>query len=159
MIQETITTLWAAFKINAAKFLSICFALLIPIQFMLLLVGAFIFADTVAGIWCAKKSNKKITSNRLSGIISKMLVYNSVVILAYALDVNLLGEFLLHIVSISLLLTKVTVIALITNELYSINEKLVNVKGKGIFDYAKQLLGVAKFIKKEAHDLTDDEES
>jgi hypothetical protein len=157
MIQETATTLWMAFKLNAAKFLSICFALLIPIQFMLLLVGAFILADTIAGIWSSRKLGKKITSNRLSGFISKMLVYNAVVILAYALDVNLLGEFLLHLVSINLLFTKVTVIALIVNECYSINEKLVNVKGKGIWDYAKQVLGVAKFIKKEAKELQDDD--
>jgi hypothetical protein len=85
-------------------------------------------------------------------------VYNSVVILAFALDVNLVGEFLMHIVSIHLLFTKVTAIALIVNECYSINEKLVNVTGKGIFTYFKQVLGIAKYVKKEAKELTDDDD-
>lgn len=156
MLQET-TTLWSTIKAKAAEFFGFAFALIAPIHFILLLVGAFILADTIAGVWCAKKTGKKITSNRLSKFISKMLVYNAVVILAFALDINLIGEFLLHIVSVNLLFTKITAIALIVNECYSIDEKLVNVKGKGIFGYFKQLLGVAKYVKKEAKELTDDD--
>ena len=157
MTKEAIITLLVSIKQKAAYLLGIGFGLIAPIQFILLLVGAFIAADTVFGVWAAKKQKKKITSNRFSSFIGKMLVYQTVVIIAYALDINLLGEFLLAIVSIKLLLTKMVAIALIVNECYSIDEKLVNVKGKGIFHYFKQLLGLAKLVKKEAKELTNDE--
>lgn len=152
MIQET-TTLWGIIKSNLFTFFSMIFGLLAPIQPILLLVFVFIFLDTVMGVWASKKLKKQITSRKLSAFISKMLVYGSVVILTYALDKLLLGEFLLMLVSINLLATKVAAIALIIAEVYSIDEKLVNVKGKGIWHYFKRLIGVAKLIKKEADGL------
>jgi putative flippase GtrA len=156
MIQET-TTLWTIIKSNLGQFFAMCFGLLAPIQPILLLVFGFIIADTVAGIWCSKKTGIKITSRRLSAFIAKMLVYSAVVILTYGLDKLLLGEFLLHIVSINLLATKVAAMALIFAEVYSIDEKLIRVTGKGIWHYFKRLIGLAKMIKKEAKDLKDEE--
>ena len=152
MIQET-TTLWSIIKSNAVTFFSMICALLAPIQPILLLVFIFIMLDTVMGVWASKKLKKEITSRKLSAFISKMLVYGGVVILTYALDKLLLGEFLLMFVSVKLLATKVAAIALILAEVYSIDEKLVNVKGKGIWHYFKRLIGVAKLIKKEADEL------
>jgi hypothetical protein len=152
-MKEQLIQIIIALKNNIYPLFAVAIGLLAPIQYILLLVGAFILADTVAGVWSSKKLGKKITSNRFSSVISKMLVYNSVVILAFALDVNLLGEFLLHIVSINLLFTKVAAIALITNECYSIDEKLRNVTGKGIWFYFKRLVGIAKTIKREAEEL------
>lgn len=153
MTKEAIITILISIKEKAGYLLGIGFGLLAPIQFILLLVGAFIAADTCFGVWAAKKQKKKITSHRFSSFIGKMLVYQAVVILAYALDVNLLGEFLLAIVSVKLLLTKLVAIALIVNECYSISEKIENVTGKGIWFYFKQILGLAKFVKKEVEDL------
>ena len=152
MFQET-TSLLAIIKSNFFTFFSIICGLLAPIQPILLLVFAFIVIDTVMGVWASKKLKREITSKKFSTFISKMLVYGLVVILTYALDKLLLGEFLFIFVSINLLATKVAAIALIVAEVYSIDEKLVNVKGKGIWHYFKRLIGVAKLIKKEANDL------
>jgi hypothetical protein len=156
MIEQS-TTLWSIIKSNLGQFFVMCFGLLAPIQPILLLVFAFIMADTVAGIWCSKKTGVKITSRRLSAFISKMLVYAAVVILTYGLDVLLLGEFLLHIVSINLLATKVSAIALIFAEVYSIDEKLIRVTGKGIWHYFKRVIGLAKMIKKQKEEILDEE--
>ena len=158
MIQET-TTLWATLKANCGPFLAIAFGLLAPIQFILLLVGAFIIADTAFGVWAAHKTGKQLTSRKLSKFISKMFVYMGVIVLTYALDTLLLGEFLLHIVSIDMVATKVTALALIFAEVFSIDEKLKMVNtGKGLWYYFKRLIGVAKLIKKETEELKEGNE-
>lgn len=159
MIQET-TGLWAIIKSNATQFAGVIMGLIAPVQFILLLVFAFIAADTVAGIWAAHKTGKKISSRKFSSFIGKMVVYASLVLLSYGLDALLLGEFLLYIVKIKLLTVKITAIALCFAEVFSIDEKMKMVKpGEGLFFHFKRLLGVAKIIKKEAHELTEDEKS
>ena len=153
MILET-TSLWASLKGKAALIFGSIFALLAPIQFVLLLVGAFIAADTVFGMYTAKKLGHKLTSRKFSKFISKMLVYQAVIILIYALDVLLLGEFFLMIVSVPLVLTKITSIALIAVEIFSIDEKLKMLKdGQGIWYHFKRLIGIAKLIKKETKEI------
>lgn len=128
-------------------------ALLSPIKIFLVLVGIFIFIDTVLGIWAAKKTGIKIESRKLSKFISKMFVYNMVVILAFLLDKYLLGEFFLLFLSIPLAITKLTTIGLVLNEAYSMDEKVRNVKGVGIWDIFSKLLGLAKFIKKQKEEI------
>lgn len=159
MIKETITT-WSIIKSNATQFAAVIMGLIAPIQYILLLVFAFIAADTVAGIWAARKTGKNITSRKFSAFIGKMVVYASLVLLSYGLDALLLGEFLWYLIKIKLLTVKVTAIALCFAEVFSIDEKMKMVKpGEGLFFHFKRLLGVAKIIKKEAHDLTEDEKS
>lgn len=150
-------TLLDSVKSKLAMLLFSCLSLLAPIQFILLLVGFFIVLDTISGIFASKKLKLPITSRKLSRFITKMLVYQLVVITFYALDVNLLGEFLLKVVSIKLVLTKTIAIALVINELYSIDEKirLVN-KGKGLWFFFKQMISTAKIIKKEGGGLMDE---
>ena len=53
--------------------ISICLAFFLPISGILLMIGVLIVIDTVAGIWKAKKIGEKITSRRLSAIISKTI--------------------------------------------------------------------------------------
>lgn len=157
MLSELIA-FWNLIKEYASVFVGTILGLLSPIQPILLLVAAFILADTVAGVWCAKKTGKKITSRKLSTFIGKMLVYSAVVILTYGLDKLLLGEFLLKVVSINLLATKVAAIALIFAEVFSISEKMEMVTGKGLWFHFKRLLNIAKMVKKETKELTDDDD-
>ena len=53
--------------------ISICLAFFLPISGILLMIGVLIVIDTVTGIWKAKKIGEKITSRRLSAIISKTI--------------------------------------------------------------------------------------
>ncbi len=65
---------------------SICLAFFIPISGILLMIGVLIIFDTVAGIWKAKKLGEKITSRRLSAIISKLALYELTVIMFFLID-------------------------------------------------------------------------
>ena len=114
-------------KASIVKYTLLGLTLLAPIKIFIVLVGIFIFLDTVFGIWAAKQQKQPLRSSKLARFISKLFVYNTVVITAYILDVNLLGEFFLLFLSIPLAITKITVIALVVNEVYSIDEKVVNV--------------------------------
>lgn len=146
-----------ALKSKFATLMGCAIALLSPIKYLLILVGLAILLDTIFGIYAAKKNKIKLKSSKLAKFISKMFVYQIVVITMYFLDVQLLGEFLLFFININLLLTKVTAILLIANEGFSIDEKLRMVnKDRGIAYYFKRVLGVAKYIKRESEDLKND---
>lgn len=128
--------------------------LLSPIKFLLVIVGVFILIDTVLGIWNAKKQQIAITSNRLASVLSKMFVYQGIVILAYAIDVSILGGIVAIFVSVPLLITKIATIMVLINEAYSIDEKIRNLNdGKGTWFYFKRSIGVAKVLKKEYTDF------
>ena len=117
----------------------------------MILVFVFILIDTIGGIWASNQLGIEITSRRLSKFISKLLVYQTVIILAYAIDVNLLGPFILLFLSVPLAMTKIVGLGLVVNEIFSLDESLKKVnKDKGIAFYFKQLIGVAKYVKKEA---------
>jgi len=94
-----------------------------------------------------------LSSNGLSRFISKALTYNLLIITSYILDINLLGEFFLLVISIPLVITKLTVISLILNEIYSIDEKINNVSGYGLWHLFKRVLNLAKYIKKQKDQL------
>lgn len=150
MIKTAIASLW---NTTFGKAIIFAVGLLAPIKFIMILVFMFILVDTIGGIWASNKLGIEITSRRLSKFISKLLVYQSVIILAYAIDVNLLGEFILLFLSVPLALTKVVGLGLVVNETYSLDESLKKVnKDKGLAFYFKQLLGVAKKIKSDVDD-------
>ena len=155
-MKTQLTALGGWFSQNILPTIGIVFGLLAPIQWILLLVAAFIAIDTVFGVYTAKKLKKTITSRKLAGFIHKMLIYNIVIISVYALDCLLLGEFLLHVVSIEMVATKITAIALITTEVYSVDEKLRMLnKDKGLWFYLKRLLSIAKRVRKESKEIQD----
>lgn len=148
-----------ASNIKAAgwKLLLPVFTLLLPIKWIIILVGVFIVFDTGFGIWAAKKTGKKITSSRFSSVISKMLIYQLTVITFYGIDVILLGDFVKLFIGIPLVVTKVSALILISVEGFSIDEKLKMVNpGKGIWFYIKKALGVAKLLKRETKDIIEE---
>jgi hypothetical protein len=157
MIKDTTAALGATIKANGWPIFGIIATLLSPIKWMMALVAIFIIADTIFGIWSARKLGMKLKSRKFARFISKMLVYQCVVITAFALDTLLLGEFFLLFISIPMVVTKLAALALIIAEIFSINEKLTNVnEGQGIWFHFTRLLKIAKFIKKEADELTND---
>jgi hypothetical protein len=131
--------------------------LLSPIKYLLVLVGLFILMDTILGIWNAKKQQIKITSAKLSAVLSKMFVYQAIVILAYIIDVNLLGGIVGLFVDVPLIVTKIATLMVLVNESYSIDEKIRSLNDeKGIWFYFTRSLKVAKVLKKETKDLIGD---
>lgn len=150
MIKTTLASLW-----NTTFGKSIVFAigLLAPIKIIMILVFVFILIDTIGGVWVSNKLGIEITSRRLSKFISKLLVYQTVIILAYAIDINLLGPFILLFLSVPLATTKIVSLGLVVNEIFSLDESLKKLnKDKGLAFYFRQLIGVAKKIKSDVDD-------
>jgi hypothetical protein len=62
---------------------SIIFAFFLPISGILIMIGVLIAIDTFTGIWKANKLKEKISSRKLSGIISKLALYEITVIMFF----------------------------------------------------------------------------
>ena len=73
-------------KISISYLLSVVAAFLMPIVPLILMVGMAIAVDTVFGILRALKIKEKLSSKAFSRIISKMVLYNSALILFFCID-------------------------------------------------------------------------
>lgn len=120
--------------------ISICLAFFLPISGILLMIGVLIVIDTVAGIWKAKKIGEKITSRRLSAIISKLALYEVTVIMFFLIDVFILNDIILTFFSVPFMLTKVVALVLASIEVMSINESWKQVKNIDLWTSLKNLL-------------------
>ena len=140
-------------KLTLNKVLVVVGAFLLPIKPLLILVGICIFLDTVFGIWKCKKTGIEINSKGLSAIISKMVLYQSAIILFFALEMYILGDFIMLFTSIHLFLTKIVAILLIGIEITSISENIKAVTGRGLWGRVKVLLGRAKAVSSDIKDL------
>jgi len=120
--------------------ISICLAFFLPISGILLMIGVLIVIDTVAGIWKAKKIGEKITSRRLSAIISKLALYEVTVIMFFLIDVFILNDIILTFFSVPFMLTKVVALVLSSIEVMSINESWKRVKNIDLWTSLKNLL-------------------
>lgn len=131
------------------KFLLIIILFFAPIKGIIILVGMMIAVDTVTGILRSKKIGLPITSRRASHIVSKLVLYESAVLLFFCIEHFILGDFIMLIISIKYLLTKLVAITLIGIELKSINENMTTVIGYSLFNKFKDLLLRAKEFKEE----------
>lgn len=133
--------------------LQILATFLIPIKPLLLLVGGAILCDTITGIVKAYKKKEKITSYKLSRVITKMLLYQCTLISIYFLDKYLLGEFIKNFSSITFFVTKLTAMFLICLEGMSINENIKEISELNFFQLFKKMLSRVKEIKVEIVDI------
>jgi len=140
-------------KNSALKLLTICFSFFLPISGILGLLFALILSDTATGIWKAKHLKEKITSRKLSTIISKLLLYELCVILFYLIDYFILNDIILTFFSVPLMLTKVLALVLASIEIMSISENWRVVKGVNLYQSAKLLFSRAKEVKDELNKI------
>jgi hypothetical protein len=127
--------------------ISICLAFFIPISGILIMIGVLISIDTLTGIWKAKKLGEKITSRKLSSIISKLALYEVTVIMFFLIDQFILNDIILTFFSVPFMLTKVVALVLASIEVMSINENYKVVKGIDLWQSMKLLFARAKDIK------------
>ena len=127
--------------------ISICFAFFLPISGILIMIGVLIIIDTITGIWKAKKIGDKITSRKLSAIISKLALYEVTVIMFFLIDQFILNDIILTFFSVPFMLTKVVALVLASIEVMSINENYKVVKGIDLWQSMKLLFARAKDIK------------
>jgi len=133
--------------------ISICFAFFLPISGILLMIGVLIIIDTMTGIWKAKKIGDKITSRKLSAIISKLALYEVTVIMFFLIDQFILNDIILTFFSVPFMLTKVVALVLASIEVMSINESIKQVKGVDLWQSGKALFARAKDIKEDLNKL------
>jgi len=128
--------------------ISICFAFFLPISGILLMIGVLIIIDTMTGIWKAKKLKEKITSRKLSSIISKLALYEVTVIMFFLIDQFILNDIILTFFSVPFMLTKVVALVLASIEVMSINEnyKVISAKNLDLWQSMKLLFARAKDI-------------
>jgi len=127
--------------------ISICFAFFLPISGILIMIGVLISIDTITGIWKAKKIGDKITSRKLSAIISKLALYEVTVIMFFLIDQFILNDIILTFFSVPFMLTKIVALVLSSIEVMSINENYKVVKGIDLWQSMKLLFARAKDIK------------
>ena len=120
---------------------------LLPIKGILIAVGLSIFADTVSGIYKARKLKQPITSRKLSNVISKMFLYQGAVVLLYVIDKFILGDIISLFFSVPLLVTKLAAMTMIVIEMKSINENYKDVIGYSMWNKFKIMINRAKDLK------------
>jgi hypothetical protein len=133
--------------------ISICFAFFLPISGILIMIGVLISIDTITGIWKAKKLGEKITSRKLSSIISKLALYEITVIMFFLIDKFILNEIILTFFSVPFMLTKVVALVLSSIEVMSINESYKQIYHLDIWQSMKLLFARAKDIKDDINKL------
>lgn len=127
-----------------------------PIKAIMVLVGIFIFTDTFFGIWASKKLGKPILSRKLSRIAIKMLIYQMAILMFFGIDLFIFDDFAkMFGIEVSYFLTKIVGMTFICLEIYSIDEKIKQVKGVGLLFYFKKAITSAKFLKKEWDEIND----
>ena len=132
---------------------SIIFAFFLPISGILIMIGVLIAIDTFTGIWKAKKLKEKITSRKLSAIISKLALYEVTVIMFFLIDNFILNDIILTFFSVPFMLTKVVALVLASIEVMSINESYKQVYHLDLWQSMKLLFARAKEIKEDLNKI------
>jgi hypothetical protein len=138
LLMKLQTSIFAVFGILMAFFA--------PIAGLVLTVGLLIFADTILGIYRSYKLKEKITSRKMSHLVSKMVLYQAAILLVYCVDFFLLGEMIKMLTSVPNFITKLAAIGLCGIEIKSLNESL-QMLGIDVWGSLKGMLARTKQIK------------
>jgi phage-related holin len=122
---------------------------LTPVIPMLIITFFVCVIDTITGRKAAKKKGEEITSRKFRlGLVSKIITYFSVILMAYFTDYFILNEITTNYVWFDYLFTRFWVGVLIYIEWTSINENIKVIRGISLNEKAGQLIeGVKKVIK------------
>ena len=141
----------------AIQLMAIVSSFFLPISGILILIGVSVILDTITGIWKSYKLKTKVTSRRLSAIISKVLLYEVTVMLFYLIDYYILNDIVLTFFSVSLLTTKILALVLVSIEVISINENYKAVKNIDLWQSLKNLFARAKEVSQDFKDINKNE--
>jgi hypothetical protein len=147
-MKTTAIHLAAKIKTYFSQLLILFFAFVAPIKALLFLCGMVIFVDLFLGVKKSIKQGKKITSKGLYETVRKMFIYQVTIISFYFIDVNLLGEFISIFIDMPLFLTKLVTVALVSVEVFSINENIVILWGVDIPERVMNVLSKFFSFKK-----------
>lgn len=107
-------------------------AALAPIHALIVTTGFLIFSDTFLGVWAAMKRGEKISSGRLRDMVTKMLVYQTVIITGFFVQTHMVPE---------IPFTKLAAAAIAFVEIKSLYENASVILGKPLFSEIIDRLG------------------
>lgn len=110
------------------KLIILLIAFFTPIVPAMISCGLLITIDTITGIIGAKKAGEHISSKAFGRVITKMLVYQLLIISSHIVE-----QYLFNIVPF----VKITIAWLGVNEFYSIGENFTKATGKNFLKYIK----------------------
>jgi len=147
--------LLASIRTSLPKLIAVLWTFFLPVTNLLFLVGFCICLDTIFGLWKAKKLKEKISSRKLSSIISKLALYEVTVIMFFLIDQFILNDIILTFFSVPFMLTKIVALVLASVEVISINEniKVISTRNLDLWQSAKALFARAKDIKEDLNKL------
>lgn len=154
-MKQQLSLLASNLKNSILAFYGIALAFLTPIIPLMVIVFGAILLDTVFGILRARKVKEEITSRRLSKIISKLLLYQLVIILAFSTEKFILSDIIGIFCQIHLIGTKLVTTVLLFIEGTSISENYKILTGVSIWQKAKELIGRGKELKKDIKDIVE----
>lgn len=126
----------------------------LPIQGLLIAVGAAVALDTITGVYKARKLSQPIISKRMRDIVPKIIAYDGAVLGVYLMDHFLLSEFFKMWFSVDLFFTKIVSLMLIFIELVSIKENIEAAKNINLIEKIRAAIKGTKEIKDQITDLT-----
>lgn len=141
----------------AIQLMAIVSSFFLPISGILILIGVSVILDTITGVWKSYKLKTKVTSRKLSAVISKILLYEVTVMLFYLIDYYILNDIVLTFFSVSLLITKILALVLVSIEIISINENYKAVKNIDLWQSLKNLFARAKEVTQDFKDINKNE--
>lgn len=100
-------------------------AILSPVVPILLTVGTLITIDFIIGLWRAYKMKEKITSRKMGNTISKMLLYQLMILSLFLLETFILTDILPF--------TKIAAGLISVVEIKSISESIEKVTGVNVW--------------------------
>lgn len=130
--------------------------LFVPIQGLLIAVGAAIALDTFTGVFKSIKLKgfNSIRSRILSNIISKMALYEICILFLFVIDKFVLNEFIKPWFGFTYMFTKICSILLIFIELVSIKENIEETFKIDIWKLLKKVFLRAKEVKDNIENIT-----
>jgi len=130
------------------------FAYFLPVQGILIAVGAAIALDTITGIYKSVKTGQPLISRRFADVILKMFVYEFVTIMIFTIDHFLLSEFFCLWFSVNYFFTKACATVLIFTEIVSIKENIEQAHGINFLKQLRNALRRTKDLKDDIFDIT-----
>lgn len=122
-------------------------AFFLPVNPLIALVGAFILADTLMGLYTAVRMKRQIKSRKMARFAIKLAIYTGVMFLVYGLDMLILTD-VFNLDSSKYLPSKFIAGALCFVEGLSINEHLEELTGgRGVPYYWRKLIDFIKGVK------------
>lgn len=139
----------------AKAYAQLIFLFFMPAKLMILAVVIAGTVDTYYGVRRSKKEGKQYSSKtfRIGYIVNKVIIFAVAVLLTYLLDYIALDSIFKLVLPINNLSTKFVTLAIVWNEVRSIDESWVVIKGYSFLDklkeFAKGALNLRKKIKED----------